>query len=266
VDRWILARLAAVTAQVDEAYEDFQFARATETLYHFVWDEFCDWYLELAKVSLADEATAPATQRVLGHVLDVTLRLLHPFVPFVTEALWTTLTGGESLVVAEWPAAVPARRDAAARAEIEALQAVVTEVRRFRSDQGVRPTQRVPARITGLSAVGVEAHEPAIRSLARLEPPADTFAATASLGITGGVTVELDLSGTLDVAAETARLGRDLAAAQNEKAQTEARLANAEFLAKAPEAVVAKIRERAAAADADIARISAQLEALTPGG
>jgi valyl-tRNA synthetase len=257
VDRWICSRLDEVVAEVDGHLEGYEFAKATASLYHFVWDEFCDWYLELAKVDLTD-----TTRRVLGHVLDVVLRLLHPFVPFVTETLWTTLTGGESLVIADWPVSDPAARSSAALAEISSLQAVVTEVRRFRSDQGVRPGQRVPARVTGLDTAGLAAHEPAIRLLARLEAASDDFTSTATLAIANGVTVALDLSGTIDVAAETARLGRDLAAAEKEKAQTAAKLGNQEFLAKAPDAVVAKIRDRAAAADADISRIRAQLAAL----
>jgi valyl-tRNA synthetase len=257
VDRWIVSRLDEVVEEVDGLIESYEFAKATAALYHFVWDEFCDWYLELAKVDLG----AP-TQRVLGHVLDVVLRLLHPFVPFVTDTLWTALTGGESLVISAWPVADPGVRSAAAEAEIVSLQAVVTEVRRFRSDQGVRPGQRVPARVAGLDRAGLAAHEPAIRMLARLEASDDAFTPTATLAIASGVTVELDLSGTIDVAAETARLGRDLAAAQKEKAQTAAKLGNAEFLAKAPDPVVAKIRARAAAADADIDRIAALLGGL----
>jgi valyl-tRNA synthetase len=257
VDRWIVTRLDEVVEEVDGLIESYEFAKATAALYHFVWDEFCDWYLELSKVSLG----AP-TQRVLGYVLDTVLRLLHPFVPFVTETLWTSLTGGESLVISEWPVADPSLRSADAEAEIVSLQAVVTEVRRFRSDQGLRPGQRVPARVVGLDRAGLGAHEPAIRMLARLEEPANGFTSTATLAIASGVTVELDLSGTIDVAAETARLGRDLAAAEKEKAQTAVKLGNAEFLAKAPDPVVAKIRDRAAAADADIERITALLDGL----
>ncbi|HKD97420.1 MAG TPA: valine--tRNA ligase [Micromonosporaceae bacterium] len=263
VDRWILSRLDEVSAEVDAAIEGYEFAHATDALYHFVWDEFCDWYLELAKVALGgDGAGAAATRRVLGEVLDVTLRLLHPFVPFVTEALWTTLTGGESLVVAEWPRASGRHHDAAAQDEIASLQAVVTEVRRFRSEQGLRPGQRVPAQVTGLAGAALAHHDTAIRMLTRLDPAGDGFAATASLGIHGGVTVDLDLSGTLDIPAERARLRRDLATAEKEKAQTAAKLGNPAFLEKAPDTVVAKIRERAAVAEAEIDRITAQLAAL----
>jgi valyl-tRNA synthetase len=259
VDRWIVSRVDEVVEEVDALFEAYEFAKSTAVLYHFVWDEFCDWYLELAKVS-PDETT----KRVLGYVLDAVLRLLHPYIPFVTETLWTSLTGGESLVVADWPTSDPSLRSAAAEAEIASLQAVVTEVRRFRSDQGLRPGQRVPARVSGLAEAGLAAHEPAIRILARLEPTAEDFAATATLAIANGVTVALDLSGTIDVAAEIARLGRDLAAAEKEKAAAAAKLGNTEFLAKAPDAVVAKIRDRAATAEADIARITAQLAALPP--
>ena len=125
---------------------EFEFAKASEPLYHFAWDEVCDWYLELAKIQLGDGQ--PSTPRlVLGHVLDALLRLLHPLVPFVTEELWRALTGGESIVVAPWPTADAACADPAAEAEIAALQALVTEVRRFRSDQGLKPGQQVAARL-----------------------------------------------------------------------------------------------------------------------
>src|SRR5581483_3994355 len=148
-DRWMLSRLHATVAEVDALYEDYEFAKATEALYHLVWDEFCDWYVELAKGPLAaGGAAAEATTAVLGHVLDVLLRLLHPVIPFVTEALWTTLTGGESVVVADWPTALPQYADPAAEAQIAAVQDLVTEVRRFRADQGVPPGKKVAARIS----------------------------------------------------------------------------------------------------------------------
>jgi valyl-tRNA synthetase len=195
---------------------------------------------------------------VLGEVLDGLLRLLHPMVPFVTEELWTALAGGESLVIAPWPAADPSRADKPAEAAIDALRAVVVEVRRFRSDQGVKPSQRVPARITGVAA------EPSVRALLRLAEPDDGFAATASLSVPGGGSIEFDLSGAVDTAAERARLGKDLATAEQERDRTAAKLGNESFTAKAPDAVVAKARDRLAAAEADVVRISAALAALPP--
>jgi len=188
--------------------------------------------------------------------------LLHPVIPFVTEELWTSLTGGATVVTAPWPVAEPGRIDDAAEEELAALQKVVTEVRRFRSDQGLRPGQRVSAALTGLGNVGIDTHEALIRSLVRLDTPADGFTATATLAVTGGITVDLDTRGAIDVAAERARLEKDRAAAEKEAAQCRAKLGNDAFVGKAPEHVVAKIKERLTTAEADLARIAAALEAL----
>ncbi|GAA2352156.1 valine--tRNA ligase [Dactylosporangium salmoneum] len=264
VDRWILSRLQHVIGEVDQQFEAFELAKVCDTLYHFAWDDVCDWYLELTKPVLTgdDEAAKAVTRRVLGHVLESLQRLLHPIMPFVTEELWTTLTGGATVVRAEWPSADKDLVDDAAEGEVENLQRVVTEVRRFRADQGVKPAQRVVARLEGLDAAGLAAHEGLIRSLARLDPAGGEFAATAKLAVGVGVTVELDTRGAIDVAAERARLTKDQAAAEKEAAQCRAKLGNSAFTDKAPEPVVAKIRQRLEAAEADLTRIAAQLEAL----
>jgi valyl-tRNA synthetase len=268
-DAWILGRLREVAADVDALLEDFQFAKAVEALYHFTWDELCDWYLELAKVQLRDEATADGTRAVLGHALDVLARLLHPVSPFLTEALWQALTGGESIVVAEWPAVAGAPVDAAAAARIADLQKVVTEIRRFRTEQRVPDVRRVAARLTGLDEAGLAGQRSALASLVRLDEPGPEdradFTATATLEIAlpgGPVQVELDTSGAIDVAAERARLGRDLAAAQKELDQADKKLGNPKFVDKAPAEIVEGIRARRATAAADIERITARLGAL----
>ena len=259
-DRWILSRLSAVIAEVDRLLEQFEFGKACEALYHFAWDEFCDWYLELAKVPLAaGGAAAETTREVLGFVLDQMLRLLHPVMPFVTDELWTVLTGEDSVMVAAWPTF--AFTDAVAEAELGSVQRLVTEIRRFRSDQGLRPSQKVAARLAGISGTALARHEEAIRSLVRLTEPEDGFAASASLA-TEGVTVEIDLAGTVDVEAERKRLEKDLTAARKEAAQVSAKLGNQGFMAKAPADVVAKARERQAAAEADIARLESRLASL----
>jgi valyl-tRNA synthetase len=250
-DRWILSRLNAVVAEVDGYYDDYQFAKLSDALFHFAWDEVFDWYVELSKTTLSP--------RVLGEVLDVTLRLLHPVVPFVTETLWTALTGEESVVIADWPAD-SGFRDAAAEQEIGLVQQAVTEVRRFRADQGLKPGQKVPARLD-LTGTQLASHEAALRSLLRLQPEGEGFQPTASLPV-AGATVSLDLSGAIDVAAERRRLQKDLAAAEKEKAQAEKKLGNEGFLAKAPEKVVTGIRARLAAAAEDIERIGRQLDSL----
>jgi valyl-tRNA synthetase len=259
-DRWILSRLNTTVAQVDAYYDDYQFAKLADALYHFAWDEVFDWYVELSKTTFfAGGEQARVSGRVLGEVLDVTLRLLHPVIPFVTDALWTTLTGGESLVIGDWPKD-SGFRDKDAELEIELVQRVVTEVRRFRKDQGLKDGQKVPARLE-LDGTALAPHEAAIRQLLRLQPEGEGFAATATLPV-AGATVALDLSGTIDVAAERKRLAKDLAAAEKEKAQANAKLGNEAFLAKAPDNVVDKIRGRLAKADEDIARIKAQLDRL----
>ncbi|MBW6436533.1 valine--tRNA ligase [Actinoplanes hulinensis] len=260
IDKWILSRLQHVTAEVDGYFAAYEYAKVCDALYHFAWDDVCDWYLELSKPVLAQGSAV--TQRVLGHVLDQLLRLLHPVIPFVTEELWIALTGGETVMKAAWPSADPALVDDAAEEELAALQKVVTEVRRFRSDQGLKPSQRVTAALTGLGNVGIDAHEPLIRSLARLDAPGADFATTATLAVTGGITVDLDTRGAIDVAAERARLEKDRAAAEKEVTQCRAKLGNEAFIGKAPEAVVAKIKDRLAAAEADLVRIAAALSGL----
>nr|WP_203596772.1 valine--tRNA ligase [Actinomadura bangladeshensis] len=262
VDAWILSRLQSVIAEVDEQLENYDFAKACEALYHFAWDEVCDWYVELAKVQLADER-AEATRRVLGEVLDKLLRLLHPVIPFVTEELWTSLTGGETVLTAPWPAAEPARADRDAEAVVESLQRLVTEVRRFRADQGLKPGQKVAAELEW-GGSPLAAHEEGVRALLRLTAPGDGFSATASLPVEG-VAVRLDTAGAIDVAAERKRLEKDLAAARKEVDQANRKLGNEAFMAKAPEAVVAKNRDRLAQAEADIARLESQLAALPAG-
>jgi valyl-tRNA synthetase len=264
-DRWILGRLREVREQTDALLEDFQFAKAVEGLYHFTWDELCDWYVELAKVQLRDDATADGTRAVLGHVFDALLRLLHPVIPFITEALWQGLTDGESVVIAQWPSDAGVAPDALAASRIADLQKLVTEVRRFRTEQRVPDSRRVAARIAGLDEAGLAGHRGAVAALVRLDDADADFTPTAAfeVGLGGGtVQVEIDTSGAIDVAAERARLTRDLAAARKELDQADKKLGNPKFVEKAPADVVEGIRSRRGTAAADIHRIEARLEAL----
>lgn len=256
-DAWIVSRLNKVIAEVDRLYADYEFAKIADLLYHFAWDEVCDWYLELAKVSLADQASAPTTRRALGEVLDGLLRLLHPLIPFVTETLWTELTGGESIVIAPWPQAEAARFDDAEENDVSDMKLTVGMLRQFLSGQGIKPNQRLPARFNGLSR-----YEPQIRKLVRLIEPGPDFAATTVLETIAGSSIELDLSTAIDVPAERARLTRDLANIQKELEQTAKKLANSQFLANAKPDVVDSIRARNASAQAEQDRISAALAGL----
>jgi valyl-tRNA synthetase len=264
VDRWVLSRLQHVTAEVDRYFETYEFAKVCDVLYHFAWDDVCDWYVELSKPVLSDGTgdAGDRTRRVLGHVLDQLLRLLHPVIPFVTDELWSALTGQATLGRDTWPAADESYVDDGAEARMASLQTVVTEVRRFRSDQGLRPGQRVAARLVGLDGLELGPYESLIRSLARLEQAADGFMATATLSVAGGASVELDTRGAIDVTAERARLTKDREAAEKEAAQCRAKLGNPAFTDKAPDAVVAKIRERLAVAEGELERIAAALSAL----
>ena len=273
-DRWILDRAEDVRVRVDAYLDDYQFARANELLYHFAWDELCDWYLEIAKTQIprdGESVTGRNTQIVLGRVLDVVLRLLHPTMPFVTETLWQALTDGqqaESIMIAPWPTAADtnggATADEVALRRIEDSEKLITELRRFRADQGVKPSQKVPGRLD-FAAVDLGNQEDLVRNLANITAPEADFTASASIEVRlsqGTVEVSLDTSDAIDVEAERKRLEKDLAKAEKELQQTGAKLGNEAFLSKAPDHVVAKIRERQTIAQEEVERINTRLEAL----
>jgi valyl-tRNA synthetase len=263
-DRWILSRLQQVIAATDAAFERFEFGALTRDLQAFFWDEVCDWYIEIAKLP-ADEIAAAATKRVLGEVFDALLRLLHPLVPFVTDELWTTLTGGESVVVADWPRSDDLRADPAAEADVSQLQQVVSEVRRFRAEQQVKPGSRLPAVLatTGVDEEWLRSYLPAMSSLARLDIAlGDPTTAEGQAVVAGPVELVIDLSGTVDVAAERARLTKLMSVLEAEERQISGKLANASFVERAPAEVVAKNRARLADARAELIRVRGLLAAL----
>ncbi|WP_018296387.1 valine--tRNA ligase [Corynebacterium lubricantis] len=270
-DRWILDRLEEVRSRVDERLDDYQFAKANEDLYHFIWDELCDWYLEIAKTQIPrDEETAQGrnTQIVLGRALDVVLRLLHPTMPFITEVLWQALTEEESITQATWPTEADtnggAATDEVAATRIEDAIKLITELRRFRADQGVKPSQKVPGQIDFVAA-DLEGQETLVRDIAKVQAPGEDFSSSASIEMRLSQTtldVALDTSGTVDVAAERKRLEKELAAAQKELESTAKQLGNEQFLSNAPEAVVAKIRDRQQLAQEESERLTTRLEAL----
>jgi valyl-tRNA synthetase len=177
--------------------------------------------------------------------------------PFITEELWTTFTGGSTLMHATWPVANAAHLDKNSETVITQLQSVITEVRRFRNDQGIKPSQKIPGRF--IAPADVAPYASAMAFLLKLE--LGDFTPSASVEI-GSIKCELDLSGAVDVVAERARLEKDLATAQKDLATAEVKLKNEGFMAKAPENVVKEIRERQAATSADIERITAQLAVL----
>ena len=256
IDKWILNRLTETIRDADSLFEHYEFAKASELIYHFAWDDLCDWYLELSKEGFAS-GNAAASQRVLGQVLDQLMRLLHPLMPFITEKLWLSLTGGESLVIAQWPVADLSYLDKSAEDLVAQMQAVITEVRRFRNDQGVKATAKIPGRLT--TSGELAKYSSAMGFVLKLE--SKDFTPTAAFEI-GSVKCELDLSGTVDVAAERSRLTKDLATAQKDQQTAQVKLGNEGFMAKAPMEVVTEIKERLVKTQSEIERITAALAAL----
>ena len=260
IDNWILTRLDQTIAEADELFEKFEFAKACELIYHFAWDDLCDWYLELSKSTFsAAGAEADKSKRVLGQVLDQLLRLMHPVMPFITEQMWCTLTRGESLMIADWPKSDLSSQDFSSVKLVEQMQAIITEVRRFRNDQGIKSTAKVVAKFTGLSKVGLDKYEGAIRHVVKCESGAGNFTAKTQIG---DVVIEFDLTGAVDLVAERARLTKDLQTAQKDRDTAKVKLENDGFMAKAPMEVVTEIRERLAQTSSDIERITALLEKL----
>jgi valyl-tRNA synthetase len=256
IDKWILSRLSETISETTDLLEKYEYARACELMYHFAWDDLCDWYLELSKESFAS-GNAEGTKRVLGYVLDQLFRLMHPVMPFITEQMWTTLTGGESLVIAQWPVANAAHVDKRAETLIAQLQEIITEVRRFRNDQGIKTSLKIPGRIVATGDIAKYAS--AVAFVVRMELGDITPSARCEAA---GVTIEFDLTGSIDVVAERARLEKDLATATKDKQTAEVKLNNQGFMAKAPENVLVEIRERLVKTTADIERITAALAAL----
>ncbi len=268
-DRWLRSRIAATVAGVDEAMDEFAFGEATRLLYETTWSEFCDWGLELAKVRLTD-GDLPAEDReatwwTLVEALDALLRLLHPFLPYVTEAIWaaTPHDAGdpELLIVAEWPdpADWATARDPGAEAAVDRLRGLVTEVRNARSTARIPPGESRPGDVLVPADLGptFDALAPAIERLARLRPltrhtDREAFRAAdrpGSLAVIAGDLEARIAAGPVDAdarAAERARLERELVEAEGFLAAARVRLADAAFTSKAPAAIVAGARAREA--------------------
>ena len=260
IDSWILTRLDQTITEADELFEKFEFAKACELIYHFTWDDLCDWYLELSKSTFtAGGANAAKSQRVLGEVLDQLLRLMHPVMPFITEELWCSLTDGQSLMIADWPKSDPASQDKRSVELVTKMQEIVTEIRRFRNDQGIKSTAKIAAKFTGLEKVGLADYEGALRSIVKCELTEGNFTAKTQVG---GVVIEFDLTGAIDLVAERARLGKDLQIAQKDRDTAKVKLDNTGFMAKAPAEVVDEIKTRLAQTSDDIERLTALLEKL----
>ena len=262
VNRWIIAETVATVQAIDTAMAELRFDAAANAIYHFVWDQFCDWYIELTKGAMHEE-----TRAVAGWAFDQILVMLHPFMPFITEELWN-LTGARAneLIVAQWPQAL-AVVDQEAQAEIDWLIRLVSAIRTARTELNVPPGAKLPMVVSGaaqdthrrLDRQGVAlARLGRVESLSFGEPPEGGAAQI----VVDEATFILPLEGVIDIAAEKTRLAKALAAAEKERDSLGGRLSNPSFVEKAKPEAVAKAREDHAERSAEAERLKAALERL----
>ncbi len=264
-DRWIEARLQQAIGEVHDAFAAYRFDQAARAIYEFVWDEFCDWYLELAKVQLnrGTPSQQRATRRTLAGVLEATLRLAHPIIPFITEELWQKVAplagvAGESIMLARYPEQRDTQRHADSVATMQLLKELVNACRTLRGEMSLSPAQRVPAVIEGDTA-RIEALAPYIVALAKLSDVsavATLTEADAPIALVGDMRVMLVVE--IDKAAERARLDKEIARLEGEIAKAQAKLANPSFVDRAPAAVVAQEHVRLADFGAMLDKLRAQ--------
>jgi valyl-tRNA synthetase len=269
INRWAVGRIVDLAARVEAALADYKYNEAAHALYHGVWGEFCDWYLELAKpiIGGADNAAAAETRAAVAWALGELLHLLHPFMPFITEELWQQALGrSEPLIAARWPIYSSAMVDNIATADLDWVIRLVSEIRAVRSEMSVPPAALLPAVVREASRATkerLEAYGDFIRRLARLS---DLSLGTRANGavqiVVEEATVMLALAGHIDVERERARLSKEMNRMIGEARRLEQKLANVEFIAKAPPEVVEDQRERLAEATAARAKLASALERL----
>jgi len=278
-DRWIVSLLQKVEAQVAQGFADYRLDNVASTIYDFVWNEFCDWYLEIAKVQIqqGSDAQKRATRRTLIRTLETILRLAHPIIPFVTEALWQKVApvagrSGESVAIAAYPVSQPERIDEAAIAHVAKLKQLVDACRNLRGEMRVSPATRLPLfAIAGSSAEAAFMTQaaPVLQALAKLsevrvfedEAAWAAAAQAAPVAVVGEARICLFME--IDVAAEKARLGKELARLEGEIVKAYGKLGNESFVARAPAAVIEQERKRLADFEATLDKVRDQLERLS---
>jgi valyl-tRNA synthetase len=279
-DRWITSELQKTEAAVAQGFADFRLDNVANAAYTFVWDEYCDWYLEIAKVQLqaGDAAQQRATRRTLIRVLETMLRLLHPLTPFITAELWEIVapvagrkSAGDThgLIVAPYPAAQPERIDAASVAWMDRLKALVAACRALRSEMSLSPAQRVPLLVRG-DAEFVAQAALVLQALAKLsevrsfDDDAAFAAATQATPVSVVGEIRFALHVEIDIAAERERLAKEIARLEIEVSKAEVKLGNDSFVSRAPAAVVAQERERVAGFRQALGRLRDQAARLVP--
>ena len=270
-DRWIISRLQETERAVEEAFSGYRFDLATQALYSFIWDEYCSWYLEWSKTVLAwaDAPAARGTRRTLVRVLETALRLLHPLMPFITETLWKRVAplcgrGGATIMRAPYPHCDQSRIDARATADMQALMGIIGTVRAIRGEMNIAPSTRVPVILDGAEDLAelVRTHERTIMTLARIAEithlAAGTQAPESAVGLAGAVRVLVPLAGLIDKGAELRRLAKEIEKIGREIERARAKLGRADFVERAPSAVVEEERRRLADFEDRLQKLSAQ--------
>ncbi|CAG4885300.1 valyl-tRNA synthetase [Georgfuchsia toluolica] len=275
VDRWIVSRLQRTEAEVAKHFADYRFDLLAKAIYEFVWDEYCDWYVELAKVQMqvGNAAQQRATRRTLLHVLETVLRLAHPLMPFITEELWQTVAplagrakgdGSESIMTQSYPRADLNRCNETAEAWMARLKEMVTACRSLRGEMNLSPAQKVPLIAAGDSKI-VAAYAPYLAALAKLsdvEASGDALPESdAPVQIVGEFRLMLKIE--IDVAAEKVRIAKEIARVSGEMEKAEKKLATSNFVDRAPAAVVAQERARLADFAALLEKLNTQLARLS---
>jgi len=271
IDRWIVSQLQRVEAEVAQGFAEYRFDNLAGAIYRFVWDEYCDWYLELAKLQLQDpdEAVQRGTRRTLVRVLETALRLAHPLIPFITEELWqkvVPLAGkkGDTIMLARYPQSQSEKIDPAAERDMAVLKEWTMATRNLRAEAKLAPGERLPLYVTAAPPVtDVDAALAAVRSLARLSEVKVVPALPESPAPVAVVAqARLMLYKEVDPAAEAERISKEIQRVSDETAKSKAKLANASFVERAPAAVVEQERKRLADREAEIAKLQEQLRKL----
>jgi valyl-tRNA synthetase len=273
-DRWIASQLQRVEAEVARGFEEYRLDNVANAIYQFAWDEFCDWYLEIAKVQIqtGTEAQQRATRRTLIRTLEALLRLAHPVIPFITVALWQKVApvagrGGESVMVAAYPQSQSEKIDEAAEAHVARLKSLVAACRTLRGEMNVSPATRLPLYAVGDAGFMREA-APVLQALAKLsevkvfddEAAWSAAAQAVPVAVVGEARLALHIE--IDIPAERARLTKEAARIEGEIAKAKGKLGNEAFVAKAPAAVIAQENQRVADFSATLGRLREQLGRL----